>query len=146
MRRDSSMSARAIATARGFDLTTTFVVMRPDQTASTAEVTPTVFEELDRRFDGFCRHLLVSCFEFDADWSTWERHPAGDEFICLISGRAMLVLERESGEDVVHLDAPGACALVPKGTWHTARTSTPTRMLFVTPGEGTENRPVQPEG
>ena len=139
------MSSRAsIAAARGFDLATTFVVMRPDQMASTVEVTPTVFEELDRRFDGFRGHRLVSCFEFDADWPTWERHPAGDEFVCLISGRARLVLERESGEDVVHLDEPGACAIVPKGTWHTARTSTPTRMLFVTPGAGTENRPVQP--
>ena len=37
---------------------------------------------------------------------------------------------------------PGSYVVVPKGTWHTARTSVPTRMLFMTPGEGTENKPV----
>ena len=32
--------------------------------------------------------------------------------------------------------------LVPPGVWHTARIDVPTVMLFVTPGEGTEHRPV----
>jgi hypothetical protein len=36
----------------------------------------------------------------------------------------------------------GSYVVVPKGVWHTARTSVATRMLFVTPGEGTENRPI----
>jgi hypothetical protein len=42
----------------------------------------------------------------------------------------------------VNLSRPDEYLLVPKGTWHTARTAVPTNMLFVTPGEGTENKPV----
>jgi hypothetical protein len=40
----------------------------------------------DRRFAGFKGHVLVATFAFDADWPTWERHPAGDELVCLLSG------------------------------------------------------------
>ena len=34
------------------NLSSTFIVMQPDQSAVPVEVSPTVFEELDRRFDG----------------------------------------------------------------------------------------------
>ena len=30
-------------------------------------------------------------------------------------------------------------AIVPRNTWHTARVTSPTTMLFITPGEGTLN-------
>ena len=69
-------------------------------------------------------------------------HPAGDEIVCLLSGRATLALDRDGREEIVHLARPGAFAIVPKGTWHTARIAVPTQMLFVTPGAGTQNRPV----
>jgi quercetin dioxygenase-like cupin family protein len=122
------------------NLASTFVVLHPNQSATPVEVTPTVYEELDRRFDGFKGRLLVSCYSFDADWPVWERHPAGDEIVCLLSGRARLVLEGATAP--VELRDPGAFIIVPKGIWHTAQTSVPTKMLFVTPGAGTENKPV----
>jgi quercetin dioxygenase-like cupin family protein len=103
---------------------------------------PEVFEELDRRFCGFKGHLLVATFAFDADWTTWERHPAGDELVCLLAGRVTLVLDRDGRRETVELNKAGEYVLVPKGTWHTAHTNVPTKMLFVTPGEGTENKPV----
>ena len=37
-------------------------------------------------------------------------------------------------------DAPGDYVIVPRGTRHTARIRKPARMLFITPGEGTETR------
>ena len=128
---------------RALDLASTFVVMGPDHSATPVAVTPAIFEELDRRFDRFQGHLLVSSFAFDKDWSTWEMHPAGDEIVCLIAGEATLVFDRDGAEEVVHLSRPGSFAIVPKGTWHTARTSVPTQMLFVTPGQGTDNRPIE---
>ena len=129
--------------AKPLDLASTFVVIEPDQSSIPITVTPTVYDELDARFDRFKGCLLVSSFGFDSDWPTWEMHPAGDEIVCLLSGDATLVLDRAGAEEVIHLQNPGSFAIVPKGTWHTARTSVPTTMLFVTPGEGTANRLIR---
>ena len=122
------------------NLATTFVVLNPDLRTATVDVTPAVYEELDRRFDGFRGRVLVSCYTFDSDWPTWERHPAGDEIVCLLSGRAEFFFQDR--KDSVELRQAGEFIVVPKGAWHTAKTSVPTTMLFVTPGEGTENKPV----
>jgi mannose-6-phosphate isomerase-like protein (cupin superfamily) len=86
---------------------------------------------------------LLSAFSFHAPWATWERHPAGEELVMLLSGSATVVLE-ESGGDVreIALRAPGDYVLVPRGAWHTALTDEPTTMLFLTPGDGTEHRPA----
>jgi len=124
------------------DLASTFVVVEPHHAAIPIAVTPTIFEELDRRFDNFKGRLLVSSFSSESDWPTWEIHPAGDEIVCLLSGDVTMVLDRNGAEEIVHLRDSGSFVIVPKGTWHTARTSVATRMLFITPGEGTENKPV----
>jgi mannose-6-phosphate isomerase-like protein (cupin superfamily) len=85
---------------------------------------------------------LMSAFTFSEPWSTWERHPAGEELVMLLSGAATLVLKETDGERTINLSEPGSFVLVPQNVWHTARTSVPTTMLFLTPGAGTENRPV----
>ena len=122
------------------DLASTFVVLQPDKSAVPVTVTPTIWDELDRRFDEFKGRVLVSCFGFDSDWDTWEMHPAGDELVCLLSGRASF--EFEGRGTVAELSVPGSFVIVPRGTWHTAHTTVPTRMLFITPGEGTQNKAV----
>jgi len=123
------------------NLLTTYVVMSPGHRAVGVEVSPTIYQELDQRFDGFKGHLLVAKFDFESDWPSWEIHPAGDEIVVLLSGRADMVLDRGGNHEVSPLAQLGAFVIVPKGIWHTARISTPTSMLFVTPGEGTENKP-----
>jgi mannose-6-phosphate isomerase-like protein (cupin superfamily) len=85
---------------------------------------------------------LMSAYTFSESWAVWERHPAGEELVMLLSGAATLVLQEPQGEREVLLDTTGAYVLVPKGVWHTARTSVPTTLLFLTPGAGTEHRPV----
>jgi hypothetical protein len=35
---------------------------------------------------------------------------------------------------------PGDYVLVPRGIWHTVRVHTPSSVLFITPGEGTQHR------
>lgn len=131
-----------MAASTTLDLASTFVVVEPDHRAVPVAVTPTIYEELDRLFDHFKGRMLVASFSFDADWPSWEIHPAGDEIVCLMSGEATMVLDRNGVEDTVHLREPGSFVIVPKGTWHTARTTVPTTMLFVTPGERTQNKPV----
>lgn len=85
---------------------------------------------------------LVSAFSFSEPWPTWERHPAGEELVMLLSGSALLLLEEAEGERAVELNSLGAYVLVPKGVWHTAKTTIATTLLFITPGAGTEHRPV----
>jgi quercetin dioxygenase-like cupin family protein len=118
----------------------TFAVIKPDLSVETIDVSPTLYQDLDARFDQFRSHQLVSTYEFTEDWPTWERHPHGDEIVILLSGAATMVLQQEPGQQFVEIAVPGDYVVVPRNTWHTARVRTATRMLFITPGEGTENR------
>lgn len=88
---------------------------------------------------------LLSEFEFSEDWSSWELHPAGDELIYLLSGAVEIDLQADAeGAPIERLSlAQGRALCVPQGFWHTARTQVPSRMLFITRGEGTRHRPVR---
>lgn len=129
-------SARAGAVS---DLAGTFVVLDAAHRATEVEVTPDLYQRLDRDFGQFKGCALVARYAFDADWPTWEMHPAGDEVVVLLSGAAEMVLDRAGRHETTRLAAPGEFVIVPKGTWHTARIAEPTTMLFITPGEGTRN-------
>lgn len=83
---------------------------------------------------------LMLAFSFSESWSSWERHPAGEELVMLLSGTVVVVLEENGKEQLIELDTPGSFVLVPQGVWHTARTQVPTTMIFLTPGCGTEHR------
>jgi hypothetical protein len=83
---------------------------------------------------------LVSYFQQDASWDTWERHPAGDELVVLVSGRADLLQEVDGAVVTVGL-SPGMAGINPRGVWHTADVHEPGAALFITPGQGTEVRP-----
>lgn len=85
---------------------------------------------------------LMTGFTFSEPWTVWERHPAGEELVMLLEGAATVVLEEGGQEPKVELSQPGSYVLVPQGVWHTARTDVQTTMLFLTPGTGTEHRPV----
>lgn len=98
------------------------------------------YEDLTRRFGGFENHVLVSCHEFDEPWPTWECHPKGDEMVLLLSGSATMSMLVDNESRTAELSGPGDYLIVPRGTWHTASAADNARMLFVTPGEGTENR------
>jgi len=122
-----------------FDPLGTFVHLPDGPQASLLPVTPDFWEELEARGDIGGR--LVSAYRFDADWTSWERHPAGDELVVLLSGAIDFVLDEGGRERVVPLRGRGAL-LVPRGLWHTARVSAPCEALFVTRGDGTEHRPL----
>jgi mannose-6-phosphate isomerase-like protein (cupin superfamily) len=122
------------------NLAQVFAVLKPDLSVEPITVSPGIYDELDKKFDRFRGHVLVAEYEFSEDWSTWERHPAGDEIVVLLSGKAEMVLHKDAGDESLVLVEPGSYVIVPEGTWHTAKTSVTTRMIFITPGEGTENR------
>lgn len=85
---------------------------------------------------------LLSAFTFSSAWETWERHPAGEELVMLLAGSVLVTLETEDGPRRMALTTVGQYLLVPPGIWHTASTETESTLLFLTPGVGTEHRPV----
>ncbi len=122
-----------------YDSNTTRVIMSPTGDATVKTITPRFFEELGE-FGTFAGRLLISRFDFDEPWPTWEMHPEGDEFVYLLCGDVDFVLRLAEGDKTIRVNEPGSYVMVPKGTWHTARPNAPTSMLFVTPGEDTQNR------
>lgn len=83
---------------------------------------------------------LVTVGEMTASWDSWERHPAGEEVVALLSGRADLIQEIDGEERRIVLRA-GQFIVNPPGVWHTADVHQPGQALFITPGMGTEHKP-----
>lgn len=75
---------------------------------------------------------ILSVFTYEATWSWWERHPAGDELVYVLSGGVTFHFETASDSGQLDL-RKGQCGIVPEGTWHRAEITTPTQLLFVTP-------------
>ena len=123
-----------------FDPLQTFVHLPDGPIATPLPVTPDFWQTLATRTDlGTGR--LVSAYRFVKDWTSWERHPAGDELVVQLSGAMDFVVEEAGRERVVPLRGRAAI-LVPQGLWHTARVLEPSEAIFVTRGDGTENRPL----
>ncbi len=135
------MSQRATSGSKAASLRSTYVHLRDDKSAADVEVTPTFWEELGGgERPGLDAGRLLMQLDFSEDWPTWEMHPAGDEVVFLVSGTADFILEVDGRQQRVTLKSPGDFVRVPRGVWHTARTSVPCSAVFVTPGEGTQNR------
>lgn len=121
-------------------LSKTPIILTPGLEAITKSMSEKFYQELDSEFGGFKGHVLVISYQFDQPWGVWEMHPHGDEIVYLLSGGTDFVLRTQTGEKTIRVDQVGDYVVVPKGMWHTANPHAPTSMLFITPGEGTENR------
>lgn len=122
-----------------FDLRDTFVHLKQSG-AGLVATSPEFWAELasgERRYPG----RLAMVLPMTEDFSNWERHPAGEELIVMLSGACTLIIETEAGEARTRLDA-GKAVLVPAGAWHRAEILDPSEALFVTEGEGAEHKPV----
>lgn len=95
--------------------------------------------DADHAADGDDGRLVLIDHQ-EASWTGWERHPAGEELVVLLSGRADLIQDRDGALRRIPLEA-GRAAVNPRGVWHTADVHEPGSMLFITPGRGTEVRP-----
>lgn len=122
-----------------FQAVETYLHLGPEGTAVPLEVDNSFWEKLTTGgFDHLGPGRLVSTYDFTEDWKSWEQHPAGEEVVILISGEIEFVLEPEQKTT---LSKPGQFLLVPRGAWHTANVERHAKVLFITPGEGTELRP-----
>lgn len=84
---------------------------------------------------------LLSALSMDADWTNWEMHPAGDEILFMLEGKATFVLELSDQLSEIGLGA-GRLLVIPQGVWHTAKVREPSRLLAITAGSGTQHRPA----
>ncbi|HMO76653.1 MAG TPA: cupin domain-containing protein [Sphingopyxis sp.] len=71
----------------------------------------------------------------------WEMHPDGDEVLTLLSGQFDIVLDEQGVERVIAL-TPGKSAIVPQGVWHRMVINEPGELLFLTPGDTTQHKPL----
>jgi mannose-6-phosphate isomerase-like protein (cupin superfamily) len=128
-----------------FDISSTYLRLRPDASVEPLTVDNTFWQRISSgQLGDFHNEFLVAGGTYEKDWPMWEMHPNGDEVVYLLSGSATFVLEQPQGNVAVELSKPGEYVLVPKGTWHTAKVREPCRLLFITPGEGTQHRPATP--
>jgi quercetin dioxygenase-like cupin family protein len=123
-----------------FTLDSTYIHLRPDESALAMEGGAVFWQGIDGRHD-LNHGRLMGSVDQKADWTHWERHPAGDEILTLLSGEMELVLDMPGGEQRATL-RPGETFIVPKGVWHRGIVKAPGRLLFVTPGADTEHKPV----
>lgn len=94
-----------------------------------------------RNSDDGAEGRLVALHSFDASWTSWEMHPAGDELVVCVAGEMTLIQQLPEGrEQRVRLGA-GDYAVNPPGAWHTADVEGTAAALFVTAGLGTQHRP-----
>ncbi len=124
-----------------FSLDSTYIHLRPDGSALAIEGGAKFWAGVEGRHDLDHGRLMGSTGQ-NADWNHWERHPAGDEILVLLSGELELVLDTERGEERASLKA-GQTFIVPKGVWHRGIVKKPGQLMFLTPGSGTEHRPVE---
>lgn len=127
--------------AKPFQLASTCLRLRSDASVEPLPVDDTFWQKISTgQLGDFHNEYLVTTHAYGSDWPMWEMHPNGDEIVCLLSGSATFILETQAGPKQVELNEMCSYVVVPKGTWHTSKTTVPCRMLFITAGEGTQHR------
>ena len=123
-------------------LTETYLELRADGKVQPIPLTPDFWPDViagKRSLGG----RLIMASPLAEDMNHWERHPAGDEILLLLSGRAIVVLEAQAAEDDEEIAmAAGEAYIVPRGRWHRVKAVEPGEMVFMTPGAGTTHKPL----
>lgn len=84
---------------------------------------------------------LLGVYASAADWPHWEMHPEGEEVLILLEGAMTLVLDDGNKEWRVPFEC-GKAFIVPRGVWHRALVSQPSKLIGLTYGAGTQHRPI----
>lgn len=70
----------------------------------------------------------------------WERHPVGDEVLCMLSGRLRATVAGPDQAEITVDIAAGEAFIVPRASWHRLQVIEPGRLLFCTAGAHSEVR------
>jgi mannose-6-phosphate isomerase-like protein (cupin superfamily) len=90
--------------SKTFTLESTFINLRPDDSAKALKISPRFWATIGKRTDLGDGRLMGMTAQ-KADWPKWERHPGGDEILVMVSGEMDLVLETRAGNRRVRLKA-----------------------------------------
>jgi mannose-6-phosphate isomerase-like protein (cupin superfamily) len=121
----------------------TYVALAPSGAAETLPVDQNFWSDLfAHKYPVLDDGRLVALFQMSGNSANWEMHPAGEELVYLLSGSVDFVLDQAGSRSTVALRRTGDFVLVPRAIWHMAKALEPSSMLFITPGRGTEHRPV----
>jgi mannose-6-phosphate isomerase-like protein (cupin superfamily) len=125
-----------------FDLINTYVHLKDGADAVPVAVGDDFWATIDKRTE-LQSGRLVTLFHIQStdEWVHWEMHPAGDEIVCLLSGAIDLILQEGERERILELRSRAA-GIIPRGVWHRAIVHTPSDVLFITRGAGTQLRPI----
>lgn len=124
-----------------YNLETNFVRFRKNGISEIFNVDQDFYKNLSSgKLGDFKDEILISLYTFEEDCKTWEIHPKGDELVFLISGDLDFILRENEKELIIKLNIPNTFIIVPKNTWHTAKINSKSSVLFITQGEGTENK------
>ena len=124
---------------RSYNIQNDFIVLNTNKDASIEKCDEGLYSRLDKSYNDFVGCELISCYEFDSDWPSWEMHPHGDEIVMLLSGHVEFVLDDEA-HTVVTLKGQGDYVIVPRGVWHMAKTTVKSKVLFITSGQDTQHK------
>ena len=131
-------------TSPAFDLSATYAHLGLGSTVTPLpgfEWSPDYLERYQRETESDGEEgRLVTLSASEKTWTTWERHPAGDELVLQLFGSATLIQEIDGRDHAIELRA-GLAAINPRGVWHTVDVREPGQVVFITPGRGTEHRP-----
>jgi mannose-6-phosphate isomerase-like protein (cupin superfamily) len=129
--------------ASSFDLISTYVHLEDGPSTTPIEVSADFWATIDKRTE-LHGGRLVTLFHIEStrEWVNWEVHPAGDELVYLLSGAADIVLQDDKNEQHIKLRTRAA-GIIPRGVWHRAIIHTPSDLLFITRGAGTQHKPIE---
>lgn len=93
----------------------------------------------------------VAAFHADSNAAVhsdvWERHPLGDELLCLLSGAVTVHLRNHAdGESTTIKLRPTTCCVVPAGQWHRLTVEETGDLLAVTPRVNTMHEAISNGG
>jgi mannose-6-phosphate isomerase-like protein (cupin superfamily) len=132
------------------DLSKNYLLLEPDGTSAVLPGGGDFWSQLlsgkatdpgIQRLMGSEKGRLLAALPMGADWTHWEMHPAGDEILFMLEGKATFVLELSDGLKEIALGA-GRLLVIPQGVWHTAKVSQPGRLMAITAGLRTQHRPM----
>ena len=123
-----------------FSLFNTYIHLQEGTGAVPVPVGEDFWATIDQRTD-LDAGRLVMAMHMTEDWDHWEMHPAGEEVLFLLWGDMDFILDTPVGEQQTRL-TQGQALIVPRGVWHRALVLEPSNLLTITPGEGTQHRPL----